>query len=84
MDIEQYEKAGLMAQTISFAFKKIPTMTKLSRRCFMHFLINTFCLWPPEVRCAHIDAIVELWRKKPSEFDEMIKELQDEKLIETF
>lgn len=82
MDIEQYEKAGLMAQTITFAFED--SYDDKTKQALFYALFDKYLLSVSGGQMVPYDAIVELWRKKPSEFDEMIKELRDKKLIETF
>lgn len=80
MDIEQYEKAGLMAQTITFAFED--SYHDKTKQALFYALFDKYLLSvDPGGQMIPYDAIVELWRKKPSDFEKMLKELQDKKLI---
>lgn len=80
MDIEKYERAGLIAQKISFAYED--EYTDLEKQRLFHAFFDRY-LAPidPSATMIPYDAIIALWRKNPSEFEQMVQEMKDKKLI---
>ena len=80
MDIKKYEEVGRIAQEISFAFEDLyhdENKMKMFHALFDRYLLPVD---PGRVMIPY-DAIISLWRKNPSEFEMMVKEMREKKLI---
>jgi len=80
LDINDVEEAGRLAQQISFAFED--WYHDEDKKRMFHALFNRY-LEPvdPAGQMEPYDAIIALWRKNPSEFDQLLSELRDKKLL---
>lgn len=80
MDIDTVEKVGRLAQTISFSYEDLYHVE--DKRKMFHALFERY-LSPvdPSGSMEPYDAIILLWRKNPAEFDQMVREMKDHKLI---
>jgi len=74
------EKVALIAQKISFAFEDhFPDVMK--RKLFVALFDRYLSSVDPEGHMETYDAIIQLGRKEPAEFDRMVKEMKDRSLI---
>ncbi len=80
MDIEKYEKAGRIAQKISFAYED--HYNDINKQKLFHAFFDRY-LSPidPSGTMVPYDAILLLWRKNQAEFEQMVRELKEKKLI---
>ena len=77
MDIE---KISLIAQKISFAFEDF-YFDKNKRNQFTTLFDKYLSPIDPTGRMEPYDAIIQLGRKNPSEFEKMLKEIEEQKLV---
>ena len=78
--IASMEEAGRLAQEISFAFEDWYHDEDKKKR--FHALFDRYLLpIDPGEQMEPYDAIIALWRKNRSEFDQLLRELRDHKLI---
>ena len=80
MDITRREEISKIAQEISFAYEDL--YHDMSKRKIFHTLFDKY-LSPmdPGGNVHPYDAIIMLGRKEPAEFDRMVMELRENKLI---
>ena len=80
MDINRHEEIGRIAEKISFAFED--QFDNKNKRDMFHALFDRF-LSPvdPGGQMETYDAIISLWRKNPGEFEQMVREMKENKLI---
>lgn len=80
MDIEKYERAGRIAQKISFAFEDL-YQDESKQKMFYTFFDRYLLPLDPGGRMDPYDAIIALWRINPEEFEQMIMEMKEKKLV---
>ncbi len=73
-------KISLVAQTISFAFEDF-FFDEQKKNKFVELFKKYLSLVDPEGSLEPYDAIIKLGRKNPSEFDQMVREMQEAALI---
>ena len=80
MDIDKYEQVGRIAQKISFTFED--SYEDASKQKMFYALFDRY-LSPidPGGGNGPYEAIISLWRKNPAEFEQMLQEMKDKKLI---
>jgi hypothetical protein len=74
------EKIALIAQKISFAFED-QFSDEQKRKLFFALFDRYLSPVDPEGDMETYDAIIQLGRKEPGEFDRMVKEMKDRSLI---
>ena len=74
------DKISLVAQTISFAFEDF-FFDEQKKNKFIEFFKKYLSLVDPDGALEPYDAIIKLGRKNPSEFDQMVREMQEAALI---
>jgi hypothetical protein len=74
------DKISLTAQTIIFAFEDLFHDEKKKNK-FVELFEKYLSPLDPAGRLEPYDAIIKLGRKNPSDFDQMVKEMQDAALI---
>ena len=74
------DKISLMAQTIIFAFEDLFHDEKKKNK-FVELFEKYLSPLDPAGRLEPYDAIIKLGRKNSSEFDRMVKEMQEAALI---
>jgi hypothetical protein len=77
MDID---KISLMAQTIIFAYEDLYSDEKKKNK-FIELFEKYLSPVDQDGRLEPYDAIIKLGRKNPSEFDRMVREMQEAALI---
>lgn len=77
MDID---KISLVAQTIIFAFEDL-FHDEQKKNKFVELFEKYLSPLDPAGRLEPYDAIIKLGRKNPSEFDQMVREMQGSALI---
>ncbi len=81
MTIDNYEKAGNMAQKISFAFED-SYGEAAKQKMFMSLFDDYLLPIDPGGRMEPYDAIILLWRSNRPEFDVMVSKMIELKLID--
>jgi len=74
------DKISLVAQTISFAFEDF-FFEEEKKNKFVEFFKKYLTPVDPDGSLEPYDAIIKLGRSNPSEFDQMVKEMQEAALI---
>jgi hypothetical protein len=74
------DKISLIAQTISFAFEDLFSDEKKKNK-FVELFEKYLSPVDPDGNLEPYDAIIKLGRKNPSEFDLMVREMQEAALI---
>jgi hypothetical protein len=74
------EKVALIAQKISFAFED-HFSDEQKRKLFFALFDRYLSSVDPDGSMETYDAIIQLGRKEPEEFDRMVKEMKDKALI---
>lgn len=80
MNIDAMEEAGRLAQTISFSYEDhyhVQEKRKMFQALFERYLSPV----DPSGSMEPYYAIILLWRKNPAEFDQMVREMKDHRLI---